>query len=318
MADGEWLTMTTEQQDQQIRLSHPAHGHTAGMADSQSSDPSGPHEPRFPREASASERLSEVSFPLAMRGYDRAAVDEFVNGVRALVAELEADQTREGAVQKALDDVGIETASILQRAHATADALTSRSQAEADRRLRQADTEADQVRREADDYSEQVVVDTRLLWEERQRLMEDIRQLADEVLATADDAMERLKLPEPLVAAEAGPEPITAETAAVGPVGVPDPDVVRDEASTEDTTAWGLGEIEAEPPQEEPEREPGALGDTPPPSEEDSGHTVELEALPGGAGRQAAPPEDPAFEEPPPEGQGPPPDPERDWDRERD
>ena len=205
MADGEWLTMTTDQQDQQIRLSHPAHGHTAGMADSQSSDPSGPHEPRFPGEASASERLSEVSFPLAMRGYDRAAVDEFVNGVRALVAELEADETREGAVQKALDDVGVETASILQRAHATADALSSRSQAEADHRLRDADTEADQVRREADDYSEQVVVDTRLLWEERQRLIEDVRQLADEVLATADDAMERLKLPEPLAAAEAAP-----------------------------------------------------------------------------------------------------------------
>jgi DivIVA domain-containing protein len=309
--------MTTDQQDQQIRLSHPAHGHTADMADSQSSDPSGPHEPRFPGEASASERLSEVSFPLAMRGYDRAAVDEFVNGVRALVAELEAEQTREGAVQKALDDVGVETASILQRAHATADALTSRSQAEADRRLRDADTEADQVRREADDYSEQVVVDTRLLWEERQRLIEDIRQLADEVLATADDAMERLKLPEPLVAAEAGPEPTTAETAAVGPVGVPDPDVVRDESSTDDTSAWGLGEVEAEPPQDETERdEPDALGDAPPRSEEDSGHTVELEALPGGAGRQAARPEDPAFEEPAPEGQGPSPDP--DWDRERD
>jgi len=291
------------------------------MADSQSSDPSGPQEPRFPREESASERLSEVSFPLAVRGYDRAAVDEFVNGVRALVAELEAEQTREGAVQKALDDVGVETASILQRAHATADALTTRSQAEADRRLRQADAEVDQLRREADDYSEQVVVDTRLLWEERQRLIEDIRQLADEVLATADDAMERLKLPEPLLAAEAGPEPTTAETAAVGPVGVPDPDVVRDESSTEDTTAWGLGEVEAEAPQDEIERdEPEALSDPPSPSEEDSGHTVELEALPGGAGQQAARPEDPALEEPPPEGQGPSPEPgpARDWDRERD
>ena len=88
------------------------------------------------------------------------------------------------------------------------------------------------------------------------------------------------------------------------------------ESSTEDTTGWGLGEVEAEPPPDEIERdEPDALSD-PPPSEEDSGHTVELEALPGGAGQQAARPEDPAFEEPPAEGQGPPPDP--DWDRERD
>jgi cell division septum initiation protein DivIVA len=308
--------MTTDQQDQQIRLSRSAPGHTAGMGDSQSSDPSEPHEPRFPREASASEWLTEVSFPLAMRGYDRAAVDEFVHGIRALVAELEADQTREGAVQKALDDVGVETASILQRAHATADALASRSQAEADSRLRHADSEADQVRREADEYSEQVVVDTRLLWEERQRLIEDIRQLADEVLATADDAIERLKLPEPLAAAEAGPEPATAETPAAGPVGVPDPDVVRDESSTDDTAAWGLGEVEAEPPQDETGRdEPGALGDEPPSAEEDSGHTVELEALPGGADQPAADPEEPASE-----GQRPPPesDPQGNWDREGD
>ena len=54
-----------------------------------------------------------------------------------------------------------------------------------------------------------MISDTRTLWEERQRLIEDIRQLADEVLGTADDAMERLKLPEQLGAAEeAAGEPL--------------------------------------------------------------------------------------------------------------
>ena len=130
MADGEWLTMTTDQQDQQIRLSDPAHGQqTAGMADSESSDPSGPHEPGLPGERLRFRAAdSEASFPLAMRRRPpRRRGRNRVHGVRALVADLEADQTREGAVQKALDDVGIETASILQRAHATADALTARS-----------------------------------------------------------------------------------------------------------------------------------------------------------------------------------------------
>lgn len=210
------------------------------MADLHTSDTT--TEP-FARPPSTPDRLGDVSFPLAMRGYDRRAVDEFVQEVRAIVADLESRQTREGVVQKALDELGEETAGILQHAHETADEITARSRAQADGRLQRAEREAELVRREADEYSEKVVVDTRLLWEERQRLIEDVRQLADEVLATADDAVERVKMPEPLAIGEEDPEPAAPEEA--GP--------------------------------------PGFVGAEPPPSEpSDSGHTVELEALPGG------------------------------------
>ena len=41
-------------------------------------------------------------------------------------------------------------------------------------------------------------MDTQLLWEERQRLIEDIRQLADDVLATAENAHERVSMPQML------------------------------------------------------------------------------------------------------------------------
>jgi DivIVA domain-containing protein len=169
------------------------------MANSHTSD-SSPQ--RFRRGTAASELLRDVSFPLAVRGYDRRAVDEFVEELRTLVADLEAHQTREGVVQKALDELGEETAGILQRAHETADDIAARSRAQADGRLQRAEREAEIVKRDADEYAEQVVADTRLLWDERQRLIEDIRHLADVVLGTADDAMERLKLPEPLAAAE--------------------------------------------------------------------------------------------------------------------
>jgi DivIVA domain-containing protein len=296
------------------------------MADSHASEPP---DPPLPPDAPASEQLREVSFPIAMRGYERAAVDDFVNAVRVMVAQLEADQTREGAVQKALDDVGVETAGILQRAHATADELTARSRAEADARVRRAENEADEVRRYADDYSEQVVVDTRLLWEERQRLIEDIRRLADEVLATADDAMERLKLPEPLAAAEAeGEQPLT------GPVGVASSDprgpadfrsgeqdtpfalgAVEDEGPFEDeplpqdTAAYELGEVEAEPPEGETgayepatfgsEEEPPPPEEAPPATDEELGRTVELEALQGGAGEEAGEPDEPRRDDEP-------------------
>ena len=178
------------------------------MADSHPSDiPT----QRFPGRESAADRIRETTFPLvAMRGYDRRAVDDFLEWVGNLVSELESRQSRESVVQRALDEVGEETAGILQRAHETADEIAARSRSQAEGRIQRAEREAELLRREAEKYAEQVVVDTRLLWEERQRLIEDIRQLADEVLATADDAMERVKMPEPLREPGTGDSP-TAE-----------------------------------------------------------------------------------------------------------
>jgi DivIVA domain-containing protein len=161
---------------------------------------------RFTR--SATDRIANREFPLAVRGYDRHAVDEFVQEVLQLVSDLEGRQTRESVVQRALDEIGEETAGILQRAHETADEIAARSRAQAEGRIQRAEREADMAREQADAYSEQVVVDTRLLWEERQRLIQDIRQLADEVLATAEDASERVALPQML---EEETEPDTEE-----------------------------------------------------------------------------------------------------------
>jgi DivIVA domain-containing protein len=222
------------------------------MANSHTSDPS---PQRFRRGTPASELLREVSFPMAVRGYDRRAVDEFVEELRTFVADLEAHQTREGVVQKALDELGEETAGILQRAHETADEIAARSRAQADGRLQRAEREAEIVKRDADEYAEQVVVDTRLLWDERQRLIEDIRHLADVVLGTADDAMERLKLPAPLAAAEQAEEQ-SGDRANVTPIPHPlsiardpepdpqsDPSIPYDLEGPEDdpdaTVAWG-------------------------------------------------------------------------------
>jgi len=151
---------------------------------------------RFTR--SRADEIGDRTFPIVMRGYDRAAVDAFVQEVRELVAELEGRQSQESVVQRALAEVGEETTSILQRAHETADEIAARSRAQAEGRIQRAEREADLVRQQADAYSEQIIVDTRLLWEERQRLIEDIRQLADDVLNTAEEALERVSLPEML------------------------------------------------------------------------------------------------------------------------
>jgi cell division initiation protein len=268
-----------------------------GMANSQTSDNS---TQRFARGQSVAERLSNVSFPLAVRGYDRRAVDDFVQEVRALVAELESTQTREGVVQRALDELGEETAGILQRAHETADEIAARSRAQADGRLQRAEREAEIVRREADEYAEQVVVDTRLLWEERQRLIEDIRQLADEVLATADDAMERVKMPEPLAIGDqaAAEPPSSGELSAVP---IPLPEDADEGMDTDPTQPYAvMGEEEPEPVDrfaETDEQEAfDPFGEPPEPPEEESGHTVELEALPGGAGTEEQPEQEPRHD----------------------
>lgn len=164
------------------------------MAESDTTEFQATQPGRFTRRAS--DEIAARQFPLAVRGYDRGAVDAFVQEVTGIVADLESRQTRESVVQRALEEVGEQTAAILQRAHETADEIAARSRAQAEGRLQRAEREAEMMREQADAYSEQIVVDTRLLWEERQRLIQDIRQLADEVLATAEDAAERVALPE--------------------------------------------------------------------------------------------------------------------------
>jgi DivIVA domain-containing protein len=139
--------------------------------------------------------VRDVNFPLVMRGYDRRAVDKYVADVAQLVAELEATQTREGVVQRALDEIGEQTSGILQRAHETAEEIAARSRSQAEGRIQRAEKEAELARRDADAYAEQIVTETRRLWADRQRLIEEMRQLADEVLGVADDALERVQEP---------------------------------------------------------------------------------------------------------------------------
>ena len=149
---------------------------------------------RFNR--SKADEVADRTFPVAMRGYDRAAVDAFLQEVVQIITDLESRQTQDTVVQRAIAEVGEETAGILQRAHETAEEIAARSRAQAEGRIQRAEREAELLRQEADAYSEKIVYDTRILWEERQRLIDDIRQLADDVLGTAEDAAERISMPQ--------------------------------------------------------------------------------------------------------------------------
>lgn len=153
-------------------------------------------------------------FPIVLRGYDRNAVDHFLKQVDKRIRELEQDQTREGAVQSALEEVGHETSAILQQAHESAAEITTRSRSQAEGMLERAAREAEQITAEAEERAERLERETEALWDERARLIEEIRQLAEDTLAVADDALERVSPPR-----DAGSE---APTAVEEPVELPD------------------------------------------------------------------------------------------------
>lgn len=162
----------------------------------------------------AADRVRAKTFPIGLRGYDRMAVDAWREELAKQIEALETPAPRDTAVKRALEEVGEETAAILQRAHEAADELTTRSRSQAEGRLQRAESEAAETLREAQEQARQLEVETRALWQHRARLLEDMRQLADEVLGVADEAAERMDPPP-----ETGPSGQTTDEVAVADPG---------------------------------------------------------------------------------------------------
>ena len=140
-------------------------------------------------------QLGSVSFPVALRGYDREAVEAYVGRVVQAVNDLESRRSPETAVRRALDRVGEETSGILQRAHEAADEITSRSRTQADERRQAAERQAEDLVRDAETRARELDADNDALWAQRRQLIEDIRGVAAELLRVADEAIERLPPP---------------------------------------------------------------------------------------------------------------------------
>src|SRR3954468_20729010 len=154
------------------------------------------------------DELREVTFPLAVRGYDRSAVDRYVEMVNRVIAELEISRSPETAVKAAVAQVSEETRGILERAHETAEEITARSRSRGDDRVQEAEREAERVRRDAEQHVHALDADTEAIWRERHRLIEDVRHVAQQLAAMADEAEIRFPAatppPEPNQALPAG------------------------------------------------------------------------------------------------------------------
>jgi DivIVA domain-containing protein len=168
--------------------------------------------------------VRNVSFPVALRGYDRDAVDAYVQDVNRIIAELQVGRSPQSAIRHALDQVSEETRGILERAHETADEITARSRAQADDRLQWAEREARAAIAGATERVHELESDAERVWQERQALVDDVRRVAEELNHVADDAGVRFPA-EPAEETAPLPElPPLPEAAQTPRTGAPDDD----------------------------------------------------------------------------------------------
>jgi DivIVA domain-containing protein len=136
-----------------------------------------------------------VEFPVALRGYDRTAVDRYVERMSRLITELEMSSSPEAAVRHALDEVSEETRDILQRAHQTAEEITARSRAKADDRLQQAERESEELHesalRHTADEQDAARQEAARLRAEALREVAELRETADREVAELRETADR-------------------------------------------------------------------------------------------------------------------------------
>lgn len=129
------------------------------------------------------ELVRAVEFPIRVRGYDRGAVDRYVEWVNRLLTELDLSSSPEAAVRHALDEVTDETRDILRQAHQAAEEITTRARRGAESRLKQARAQAQEALSVAEHEAAEVRAAAA---RETAELRERARREADELAGSAE------------------------------------------------------------------------------------------------------------------------------------
>jgi DivIVA domain-containing protein len=164
------------------------------------SDESGTRQTHVPAE------IRNVSFPVAVRGYDRNAVEVYVRRVNRVIAELEVTRSPQAAVRHAVERVSEQTKTILDEARESAEKITASAQSEADEIVGQAkanaadlvvatSTDVDRIKAESEELvtrskaeAEKIVADAEAEVAERRRTAErELAQLQAEAEARLRD-----------------------------------------------------------------------------------------------------------------------------------
>lgn len=236
--------------------------------------------------------LLNVSFPVAVRGYDRRAVDAYVQRANRVIAELKVSASPRAAVTHALEQTEQQVSGLLQRARDTGEEITRSARQEADEIVAKAKADAADLHVNVSSEVEEIKADAERVLADARVEAEDILQrsrlAADEIRtrAQADADRRRRELEEELRAlreeAEARMRELEADTDRVRT----DRGQLLDDVRERGTRLLELAETASgEPSGEEPEPDDGS-------DPAESQQTVELlpEARPGrkpaGTGRR--------------------------------
>jgi DivIVA domain-containing protein len=160
--------------------------------------------------------LLNVSFPAALRGYDRGAVDAYIGRTNRVIAELKVSASPRAAVTHALEQTEQQVSGLLQRARETGEELTASARQEADEiragakaeaaeLLVNVGVEADGIKAEAEELiakarteAEDILVRSRLEGENRlaharTKGEEQRQQVEEELAALRDQAETRMR-----------------------------------------------------------------------------------------------------------------------------
>lgn len=147
--------------------------------------------------------IRNVSFPVAVRGYDRDAVEAYARRVNRVIAELEVTRSPQAAVRHAVERVGEQTKQILEEARDSAEKINSTAQGEADEIVAEAkakaadlvvaaSTEADRIRAESEELVARSQAEAqRLVAEAEEQAAEHKRQVDQEVAKLQAEAEAR-------------------------------------------------------------------------------------------------------------------------------
>jgi DivIVA domain-containing protein len=142
--------------------------------------------------------IRDVSFPVALRGYDREAVDAYVAHVNHLIAELDVSRSPEAAVRRALEQVAEQTRDLLERAGKTAEEITVGARREAEESTARAKAEAQEIIAKANAEADEVLGRSKaeaetIAAQSREEAAERLQRSQDEVATLQEEAKARMR-----------------------------------------------------------------------------------------------------------------------------
>jgi DivIVA domain-containing protein len=146
-------------------------------------------------------------FPLALRGYDRDAVDAHLARLETENALLREQVGPPMSITEEIERLGEQTASILVVAHDKAHETARNAHAQAARAVSDAARDAERITAEAERRLRELDDETDAVWRERERLLDDVREVSVTLASLADNASARFPPAEPEPEPQRQPDP---------------------------------------------------------------------------------------------------------------